>query len=175
MSGIRTALVGGFIAALVMGSVSLLVGRVSGVEAENLLEATIPTTRFLCSGVMTASATILALMLTLLGISSGTEKSLVQEHYRRIRQIAVTVVIAFIYATVVLVAMVIPFGEDLDIPSGWYVAIYYAVTGSSALLGGLLVAVMFMLYAAIRDLIEVFSTGKDSRLVKDEHGSPAGQ
>lgn len=167
-TSIRMALVGGLVAAIIIGAVAVTVGRVSGIEAARLLEATIPTTRFLCSGIMTASATILALMLTLLGVSSSTDPRLVRAHYTRIRQIALGVVVSFIIATALLVSLVLPFGENLEIDTSWYVAIYYGVVSTSAILSGILVTVMILLYSAVRDIIDVFQKGQDAGLVQHE-------
>lgn len=64
--GAKWALAGGAFTALFAVGVMSLVGRVGDYQARRLLEATIPTIRFLSSSVMTASATVLALMLTML-------------------------------------------------------------------------------------------------------------
>lgn len=157
----RLALIGGVVTALIMAALVVFVGAVGSGKAKHLLEATLPTTRFLCSSVMTASATTLALMLTLLSLSTGIEGKLKAKHYERIRQIAFVDVVAFIAATILLVALIVPFGEDIDVPYGWYATIYYVVTLLSALLGGILVAVMIMLYTAVGDLIGVVRTDGD--------------
>lgn len=158
---LRHAFYGGLVTALVMAGIVVFVGAAGGAQARHLLEATLPTTRFLCSSVMTAAATTLALMLTMLSVSASVDARLKEEHYRRIRQIALVDVVAFVGATVLLVTLVIPFGEDIEVPSAWYTGIYYVVTLLSALLGGVLVAVMIMLYTAVRDLIGVIQPGEE--------------
>ena len=165
---LRIAGTGGVIAALVMGALVLAVGNLSPWEAQSLLEASLPTTRFLCSSVMAASATTLALMLTLLSLSAGVERDVKKSHYERIRQIALVDVVAFIGATLLLVTLVVPFGEASEIPSGWYIAIYYATSLLAAVLGGMLVAVMLLLYAAVRDLIATVGPGDGSPLYADD-------
>ena len=166
-SDLRVALIGGVFSALVMGAISFAVGGLSGYEARLLLESAMPTTRFLCSAVMTASATTLALMLTLLSMSLGSERALRSEHYERIRQIALVDVVAFIGATVLLVAHIVPVGDSGGIPVGWYDAIYYGAAILAALLGGVLVAVMLLLYTAVRDLITTFGPGDATPLLAD--------
>lgn len=54
------ALGAGFSAAAIMGIATFAVGRVTASEGRSLVEAILPTSRFLCSAVMTATATILA-------------------------------------------------------------------------------------------------------------------
>lgn len=167
-SDLRIALIGGVFSALLMGAISFAVGGLSGYEAQALLESAMPTTRFLCSAVMTASATTLALMLTLLSMSLGSEAALRGSHYERIRQIAFVDVVAFIGATVLLVAHIVPVGESGGIPMGWYDAIFYGAAVIAALLGGVLVAVMLLLYAAVRDLITTFGPGDATPLFAED-------
>lgn len=165
---LRIALSGGLVAALVMGTIVFVVGTVNSGQARSLLQGTLPTTRFLASSVMTVSSTTLALMLTLLSLSTGLDREIKSSHFERIRQIAFVDVIAFVAATLLLVMIVVPLNESSQIPSGWYVGIYYAVTLVAAALGGILVAVMLLLYAALRDLITTVSGEEDSPLVADE-------
>jgi len=117
---------------------------------------------------MTVSATTLALMLTLLSLSSGVDRELKRSHYERIRQIALVDVVAFVAATFLLVMLVVPIGESTEIPLTWYVGIYYGVSVWAAALGGALVAVMWLLYAAVRDFITVLVGDEDSPLVASE-------
>ena len=164
----RIALYGGLFAALVMGAIVFIVGTVNSGQARALLEATIPTTRTVSSSVMRVSATTLALMLTLLSLSAGIDQKIKASHFERIRQIAFVDVIAFVAATLLLVILVLPLNDATEIPSGWYVGIYYAISLLAAVLGGVLVAVMLLLYAAIRDLISVVADDDDSPLIDDE-------
>lgn len=152
---LTSAIAGGLVTSLVTIAVVVFVGEVGAGKARALLEATLPTTRFLCSAIMTASATTLALMLTLLSLSTGVEGDLEQPHYRRIRQIALMDVIAFVGATILLVTLIVPFGENIDIPIRWYTVIYYVVSIAAGVLAGMLVAVVIMLYTAVRDLMRV--------------------
>lgn len=161
------ALAGGAIAAGIMSALLLLVGQVGAWKAEVLLDATLPTTRFVCSSVMKVSATILALMLTVIGISRGAERPIQASFYRRIQQIALLDVIAFVASTILLLGLVVPFGEDLEMPQGWYVTIYYVVTIGSTLVGGLLIAVVLMLYGAVHDVVMLFWSDESPVLDED--------
>ena len=55
-----------------------------------------------------------------------------------------------------------------EIPPRWYVGIYFGVSLVAAMLGGVLVAVMLLLYAAVRDFIGAIVSGDESRLVASE-------
>ena len=170
---LRVALIGGGIAAAIMGSVMFSVGGLSSWEARSLLEAALPTVRFLCSSLMTATATTLALMLTLLSLSAGSDRRIKGAHYERIRLVAFVDVVAFVGATLLLALLVVPFSEATDIPVQWYKGIYYGMTLSSALLSGVLVAVMLLLYAAVRDMIDTVGPGDDSPLYVPEDDADA--
>ena len=164
-SDIRFATIGGTVAALAMAAVLVGAGLVNRDAARFMVEAAMPSVRFLASAVMTVSATTLALMLTLLGLSSDIDGDLKKGHFQRVRQIALVDVAAFVVATVLLVIVVVPVNESSPVPATWFQGIYYAVSVASALLGGGLIAVILLLFAAIRDLIIVLSPGDDNPLV----------
>lgn len=128
------------------------IGRVSGFEAMALMEATLPTTRFLASSMLTASATILALMLTLLSFSNSAEFRLSRLHYRRVRVIALGVAVGFVLATLFLLLLNLPLGETKRVPADWYDTLYYGVLTTASLLGGILISVVLMLYLTVRDM-----------------------
>ncbi len=172
---LKDALIGGGIAAVVTAAITLFVGNLSAGEAQAHLDASLPTMRFLCASVMTAAATTLALMLTLLSVSSGTEHKLKPAHYHRVQQIALVDTVAFVGATVLLLLLAMPFGEAEHVPSHWYDAIYYLLTGLSALLGGTLIAVMLMLYKATCDMITVFAPDMETSLIAEEEEEASSQ
>lgn len=159
------------LAGLVAGGVALagmlLVNISSGSEARLLLEAMIPSVRFLCSAVMTASGTILALMLTLISFSSSQERRLKEAHYDRVRQIALVDTGTFAAAIILLLLISVPLAETAEIPAEWYTVVYYVTIVYAAALGGALIAVVLMLYQAITDLIGVIHPDKASDLVKE--------
>lgn len=165
----RREMIGGVVAGLVLLAGTLSVGQLSGAEAKHLLESMLPTARFLYSGIITASATILALMLTLLSVSFDTSSRLDPAHYARIRRIAFIDTIAFVLALSFLVFLVVPFDEPKNLVPKWYQVFYYVTIGGSAVLGGLLVTVVLMLYATVRDMIAIFGfREEDHPLVSEE-------
>lgn len=161
-------MIGGVLATLVAFGGGHAVGSISGFEAVRLLEASLPTARFLASGVMAVAATILALMLTLLSLSYGTDFRLRTVHYRRIKMIALVDTVGFVVSTVFLLLLIIPLEQTENIDVGWYGEIYYAVLGISAVMGGLLITVVLMLYHTVRDVIDTIAGDDSGPLVADD-------
>ena len=166
-SDIRLAAIGGTLSALSMTAVLVGVGMANAGNERFMVEAAMPSVRFLASAVMTVSATTLALMLTLLGLSTDIDGDVREGHFKRVRQIALVDVCAFVLATVLLVIVVVPVNEASPIPTRWFTGIYYGVSVASSALGGGLIAVMLLLFAAIRDLIVVLSPGDENPLVDE--------
>lgn len=169
--GVTSALAGGGFAAVVLAGTIISVGSVGAHEAGVLLESIQTTARFLAAGVLTASATTLALMLTLLGLSDDVSERLNDMHYIRIKYIALIDTAAFIGATGLMAILVVPFSEATEIEGGWYVIVYYLVVAASAILSGLMVTVVLMICKTIFDMTTLFISGADSLLVSDE-GEP---
>lgn len=149
------ALIGGGIAALMISAVVFIVGSVGGYSAFQLLDATLPSIRFLTSTVATGGITILALMVTLLGLSQSVEADLEPIHYRRIQQIAYMSAIAVALAVFLLVFLSIPVEESEDIVQAYAEYVYYGIVIASSLLGGMMVTLVLMLLTAVRGLLHV--------------------
>lgn len=162
------AVVGAVLAAVIASGGAYAIGNLGGIEAIGLIQSTLPTSRFLASALMTSSATILALMLTLLSLSSGADSQLRPIHYRRVRIIALVDTAAFVAATIFLLLLNIPVEETENVPADWYVTLYYMMLGASAALGGLLICIVLMLYHTVRDVIHTVSGGEEGPLVADE-------
>lgn len=163
----KMALFGGAVAVGLAIAGVIVVGRVGPSEGKLLLQAMVPTTRFLCSAVMTGSATILALMMTLLGLGQSSSHSLKRLHYRRVSAIAFVDTATFVGATMLLLFHSIPIEDSEKIPPGWYDGMYYALLSATALIGGMLITTMLMLYRTVRDMIFVVG-GIDGRGLVEE-------
>ena len=168
---IQFATVGGGTAAALLAAGLVAVGVGSDGETQPLVDAAAPSVRFLASAVMTVSATTLALMLTLLGLSTDIDGDVKKGHFERVRQIALVDTAAFVVATMLLVSVVIPTDPSSPIPAAWFSWIYYGVSVIISVLGGGLIAVMLLLFAAIRDMIVVLSPGDDNPLIDGDAGS----
>lgn len=164
----KIAIIGGGLALLFAAAGMVATGKVSGAEGRVLLESMLPTTRFLCSAVITGSATILALMLTVLGLSKSTDRDLRPLHYRRIYQISLLDSIVIIAAMLLLMYHSIPIQEADGVPAAWFSTIYYVLLGLTAALGGAFVAVVLMLFKTLSGIIHLIRPMGSSPLSASE-------
>jgi hypothetical protein len=158
----KKAIVGGLIAMGITLAGSILLGRLSGYEAKKLIIASVPSINMLCNTVILASATILALLLTALGMSARSNQTFQQAFYLRIKKIAQFDALLFITSMLVFLIINIPIVESEEIPSSWYNNLYFISLGAASLIGGFLITVVIMLYSTISDLITIFG-GEDSK------------
>lgn len=153
------ALFGGFVAAIIVAVAVYLLGNISGYEAKELIKSSLPGINMLCNTVVLASATILALLLTLLGISSGTEAKLKKGHYRQVLFIAKLDTILFVTAIILFQIFNIPITEADNLPMDWYATLYWATLLTSSLLSGVLVSVILLLYLTLNNIIQIVGLG----------------
>lgn len=152
--GDRWAWVGGIIAGLVALIGQMLVGVVyNGMEARALLQALVPSADSLGAAVVQATAAILALMLTLLGLSRREMEDLEQGFFRRIQRISLLSSFALASAILLLLFLSIPLQQSPNVPADWFQGIYYALLLIIAAIAGLVVAIVIMLYSAIGGII----------------------
>jgi hypothetical protein len=159
--GDRMPLVGGVATAVLCLASTIGLGAPGDWEALQRLEAIQPTLRFLSSTTITAAATILALMLTLLGLSASSKQRLKEVYYLRIRRIAGYATFALIGSLFFLLLLIIPIEESDSFPEGWFDKLYYGMLGAASLFCGCLSVIVFMLYGTISDLVDVVGLGKD--------------
>ncbi|WP_142783309.1 hypothetical protein [Changchengzhania lutea] len=165
----KRALYGGIIAAIITGLGAYFLGNLSGYEAKVLIKSSLPGINTLCNTIVLASATILALLLTLLSVSSSTKSKLNEEHYRHVLLIAKIDTIVFVVSMIAFQLFNIPITEADNVPSTWYTSIYYASLGISSLLSGGLISVVLMLFNAVTSIIKIVGLGiEDHPLVYQE-------
>ncbi len=165
----KRALLGGVISAVFIGLGAYGLGNISGYEAKSLITSSLPGINALCNTIVLASATILALLLTLLSISSGIKSKLKNEHYKHVLLIAKIDTVVFVAAMIVFQLMNIPVTEADNVPNSWYSAIYYVSLGLSAILSGGLIVVVLMLYNTVDSIIKIVGLGKvDHPLIYDD-------
>ncbi len=154
--GDRLAWIGGVLAGLVALGAQMLIGVVyNGTEARALLQALVPPAGSLGGAVAQSSATILALMLTLLGLSRREMGDLEPGFFRRIQQISLLSSFALASAILLLLFLSIPLQQSANVPAAWFQGIYYALLAIIAGIAGLVVAIVIMLYNAIGSIIRV--------------------
>jgi len=170
----KRAILGGVISLIVIGIGTFLLGRLSGYEAKELIKSSIGGLNTLCNTIVLASATILALMLTLLGLSANATSRLKDDHYRHVMQIAKLDTVVFISSLLFFLLFNLPVTESDNIPSNWFNIIYYITLGISTLLSSALIVVVLMLYNTVVNIIRIIGLGeKDHPLA--ESGDKEGE
>ena len=164
----KRPLYGGLIATIFTGLGAFLLGNVSGYEAKQLISTSLSGINMLCNTVVLASATILALLLTLLGISTGTESKLKKDHYIQVLTIAKFDTFLFIGALILFQLFNIPITEADNLPTSWYTTIYWTTLFFSSVLSGMMITVILMLYTTVTNIIHIVGLGKDHYLVSDK-------
>jgi type IV secretory pathway VirB6-like protein len=122
----------------------------------------------LCNTIILASATILALLLTLLGISSSSKSKLKKAHYQEVLNIAKLDTVLFIAALILFQFFNIPITEADNIPPDWYKWIYWITLFTSSLISGVMVIVILMLYTIVTNIIAIVGMEIDHPLVSKE-------
>ncbi len=164
---LRWAAVGGLVAAAVGFGSMAIVGSTSSYEARRLLESVLPTVRFAASAYVAGGATILALMLTLITFTISNELEFHKSHYRRIRDISALTTAVIAGSVLLLMFLSFPIGEA-EVDQDLYLWVFYAVLLGGALTGGVFIAIILMLFYAIRGLISVGQDPVSSTLIVDE-------
>lgn len=167
----KRALVGGGISMVIILMGTILLGELSGYEAKVLIKNSIDGLNTLCNTIALASATILALLLTLLGISSSSASKLKKDHYKHVLQIAKLDTFVFISAVISFLLFNLPITESDNVPANWYTMIYYTSLAISSILSAALIVVVLMLYNTVVNIIKIVGLGmKDHPLaeVNDE-------
>jgi uncharacterized membrane protein len=134
-------------------------GEVSGAEARVLLETSLSSTRSFAGTVTLALGNILALMLTLLSLSTSAEIDLKWSHYKRVDQVAWLVSIVLTASILIYLLLNIPLSEaekaaDRTNEFG-YATLYYVTLVLSSMMAGALITVVLMLYNTVQDIIYV--------------------
>ena len=167
----KMPLYGGLFTAVFSGVAVYLLGSLSGFEAIQLIETTIPRISTLFTTIILASATILALILTLLGISSASTSRLKKFHYKQVLTLAKFASFLFIVALIFFQFLNLPFNEAKNIPSSWYSSIYYTILFTSSVLSGMMVTVILMLYNIIHNIIIIVGLGEEHPLIDNDNES----
>ena len=161
---IRGTLVGGGVAALVMFFIIIGVGRVHSFEALRLIEAALPTAHFLGAAAVGGSVTVLALLLTLLGLSLSSDFRFSDALYERAAFLTRLSVLAIMLGSLVLLAVAVPIEQVEDLAT-YYAVFYYVLVGALAILGGLVIAIGVIIGFLLRGLIAIGHSEAESDLL----------
>lgn len=151
----KRALLGGVISLFIILLGTLLLGKLSGYEAKVLITKSLSGINTLCNTIALASATILALLLTVLSISSNSKSKLKKDHYLQVLQMAKLDTIVFIASIMSFLLLNLPITESDTVPYNWFNFIYYISLALSSLLTSGLIVVVLMLYTTIVNIIKI--------------------
>ena len=152
---------GGLVGGGLITATFWFLGSVQAWEAAQLLSTILETLPYFCSAVLGATATILALMLTVLSLSAQTDVQLSEFHYRRIRNIARLDSIVFVFTIVFFVFIGMPYDEADGFPESAMTWVLYAVIICSSLITGVMITIVLSLYQTVSETIEVVGLGRE--------------
>ncbi len=163
--GARAAAIAGVVVGGVVVGSQLLIGAVySGRQARQLLLAMSTPVGTLATAILSGLAAILALMLTMLSLSRKLDQELSTAFYARVERIALLSILDMVAAIVLMLLLSSPIQEasreaeqagDLQVRLTYYLLIVL-----TALVSGLFVAVIVMLYNAIQALIRAVAPNR---------------
>ncbi|WP_037315528.1 hypothetical protein [Salegentibacter sp. Hel_I_6] len=164
----QKAIFGGLVATLFTGLGVFLLGQVSGYEAKRLITSSHEGLNMLCNTIILASATILTLLLTLLGISTGTDSKLKSDHYYQVLDIAKIDTILLVGALIVFQFFNIPITKADNVPISWFSTVYWSSLITSSILSGIMITVVLMLYNTLTNIIYIVGLKNDHHLISGE-------
>ena len=151
----RKAFIGGFTVFLLALIGALFIGDIySDTEARVLVEAMSPSLRTLCFAIITASTTVVSLLLTTVGFAHRIKNDFDPHFYQEIKLIAQLCTFLLILAVLTLLALTMPITESDNLRS-WFSVVYYVLIISSAILSALIVSTIIVLYETIKNIIRV--------------------
>ncbi len=153
------AVLGGLISLSIILLGSLLLGKLSGYEAKELIKNSLGGINTLCNTIALASATILALLLTLLSLSSSAKSKLKKDHYRHILQIAHLDTVVFIASIISFLLFNLPITDSESVPPSWFNILYYISLAVSSVLTAGLIVVILMLHNTVVNIIKIVGLG----------------
>lgn len=152
--GGRWALIGGLLTVGISLAVRFFVGRVyGGAETIKLIQALADSSLYLGAAIATSSATILALMLTILGLAKEANNDFNIKLYHRIDVIGLLSAISLCGAILLLLLLSLPVGQFDNLAPGWFTGLYYTLVVLIAGLSGLLISTILMLFSTVRSII----------------------
>jgi hypothetical protein len=163
----RRSILGGVISLFIIFLGTLLLGELSGYEAKALIKKSLAGINTLCNTIALASATILALLLTVLSISSNSKSKLKKDHYLHVLQIAKLDTAVFIASVMSFLLLNLPITESDAVPNNWFNFIYYMSLAISSILASGLIVVVLMLYNSIVSIIKIIGLGMQDHPLAD--------
>ncbi len=155
----KRAITGGVISMFVILTGTFVMGHLSGYEAKVLIKNSLDGFNTLCNTIILASATILALLLTVLGVSANSSSKLKTEHYEHILLIAKFDTVVFVAALISFQLLNLPITESDEVSPDWFGTLYYISLSVTSILSAALIVVVLMLYSTVVNIIKIIGLG----------------
>ncbi|NVD45559.1 hypothetical protein [Qipengyuania atrilutea] len=133
----------------------------SSAEATDLIQALSRAGLYLASAIVTAAATTLALMLTLIGMLKRMESEFNEQTYRDVDLIALLASFTMASGLAVLLAFTLPVGEFDTLPPRWYIYLYEGMFAATVLTVAMFAATVAILYRTVRRVIKRMTPGRE--------------
>ncbi|MFP4322283.1 MAG: hypothetical protein ACLFTK_07510 [Anaerolineales bacterium] len=144
----------GFVGAIVTGFVYFGLQRLfQNVPAQEMVNAMHGSSNTLCFAGVTASATIMPLMLTIFSFARSSETQFDHWFYKRIKLIAALCCVAFIFGLMNLTLLSAPITDIDSVRESWYWALYVGTVFGLSTMVGVLITLLILLFYAILHII----------------------
>ena len=130
-------------------------------EAIDLMNALASSGLYLGSASATASATVIALMLTLTGMIRKMDAEFDIPVWKSIDRVSQLSIYSLLASLTLLLALVFPIGEFDKLPANWFVRLYDMLFALTVLAIALLAATAVMLYSTLRAVIRAITPSDD--------------
>lgn len=135
-------------------SARLAIGRTYGSgKATELIDSLADSGLYLGSGIATASATMLALMLTILSMTRDTDNEFNEDMYRRVYRVSIMATLSLVGAVVLLLALTIPVREMDGVPPNFFGILYNILFALVVMCCALVVGTVVMIFTVIRTVV----------------------
>jgi hypothetical protein len=155
----------GVVTIILIAAVGLIVvGRVTDATyAQTVIEAMSPPMQMLAFATITATVTILVLTLTMLSVMKELERSFSKQFYSLIERIGFLAASGLILGIFLLALLSIPFHDaQTAIADQASIVVYYLLVFTNALISGLLVALILMLFDSVKSVIRISKAQEDA-------------
>lgn len=122
-------------------------------EKQKMIESMTPAIQMLGFATSTATGTILALMLTILGLIQETQIKSKNYFYRNIEKISLLCTADFIISILILSLVTIPFSQLTTSSQLLINGLFYSLIFCNAIISGLLVTIILMIFDTVKGMI----------------------
>lgn len=156
------ALGGGLLILMLAVGAWFAIGNVYGQsEALQLIDSIARSALYFGSAVATGSATILALMLTLVSMARNADSEFGDHVYRSVFRVSTYATATLVGAVLLLLICTIPVGEFERVPSRWFSWLYHTLFAGVGILSAMLVSTILLLFFTIRQVIAAITPTGD--------------